>query len=258
MFKDKMVTTAIPERIFALCKVVEKGPIVSSELKEKMEPEYLENGSVYFNDYKNAALELGLISISDDLISLAVDAKVIKNIECMRTYINSRLEIYNTGQFYLVTKAYFEKGSDIFKEDKNIANLGPLFTQMTNYAVDAVAMRSWRFWASFLGFGYLQEMFIIPNAYVFLWDIICNTSLEKGRMYSVSEFVNAITPMSNIIIDFNTANRTFNYGVSNGLRALQDAGKIKMDHILDHKDMWTLYQLKAYSNNSTITHISIM
>lgn len=179
MFKDKMITTAIPERIFALCKIVEKGPIVSSELKDMMEPEYLGNGSVYFNDYKNAAEELGLISISDDLISLAVDAKVIKNIECMRTYINSRLEMFNTGQFYLVTKAYFEKGSDIFKEDKNIANLGPLFTQMTNYPVDAVAMRSWRFWASFLGLGYLQDMFIIPNACVFYGILFAMLHLKK-------------------------------------------------------------------------------
>lgn len=55
MFKEKMVTTAIPERVFALCKIVEKGSIYSSELKNKMEPEFLGNGSVYFNDYKNAA-----------------------------------------------------------------------------------------------------------------------------------------------------------------------------------------------------------
>ena len=27
MFKEKMVTTAIPERVFALCKIVEKGSI---------------------------------------------------------------------------------------------------------------------------------------------------------------------------------------------------------------------------------------
>lgn len=36
-----MVTTAIPERVFALCKIVEKRPIYSSELKNKMEPEFL-------------------------------------------------------------------------------------------------------------------------------------------------------------------------------------------------------------------------
>lgn len=28
MFKEKMVTTAIPERVFALCKIVEKDPYI--------------------------------------------------------------------------------------------------------------------------------------------------------------------------------------------------------------------------------------
>ena len=257
MFKDKMITTAIPERIYVLCKIVEKEPIAPSELKEKMEPEFLGNGSVYFNDYRNAAEELGLITISDNLISLAVDSKVVKNIENMRKYINTRLEMLNKSQFYLVTNAYFEKDSEIFKEDKNIANLGPLFTEMTRNPVDATAMRAWRFWASFLGFGYLQDMFIIPNANVFLWDIICNSSLEKGKIYSISELVNAITPMGNIVIS-DSLSKKFNYGVSNGLRTLHDARKIKMEHILDQKDIWTLYPLKAYSNDSTITHITIL
>ena len=41
MFKEKMVTPAIPERVYALCKIVEKGPITASERKEKMEPDIL-------------------------------------------------------------------------------------------------------------------------------------------------------------------------------------------------------------------------
>lgn len=256
MFKDRMVTTAIPERVFALCKIVEKGSIYSSELKDKMEPEFLGNGSVYFSDYRNAAEELGLITISDDLISLAVDPRVLKSINSMRVYINSQLELHNAGQFYLVTNAYFDKGKDIFKVDKNIANLGPMFNEMTGVPVDAMAMRAWRFWATFLGFGYLHDMFVIPNANVFLEDVISSSNLEKKKRYSVSEFVDAITPMANIIIT-DIANKKFNYGVSNGLRALQDYGKLKMEHIHDQEDMWTLYPLKAYSNDSTITHITI-
>ena len=38
MFREKMVTSAIPERVYVLCKIVEKGPISGSELREKMEP----------------------------------------------------------------------------------------------------------------------------------------------------------------------------------------------------------------------------
>ena len=45
-------------------------------------------------------------------------------------------------------------------------------------------------------------------------------------MYSVSEFVDAITPMANIVMS-DIAAKKFNYGVSNGLRTLQDAGENK-------------------------------
>lgn len=257
MFKEKMATEAIPERVYALCKIVEKGPLSTSEIRDKMEPDFLGNSSPYLYHYKNAAEELGLISISDDLISLAVDESVVKNIESMRIYINQKIEMFNSSQFYLVTNAYFEKGSDIFKEDKNIANLAPMYASLTGMDVDVKAMRAWRFWASFLGFGYLQDMFIIPNANVFLKDIIAGTNLEKNRMYSVSEFVEALLPEANIIIP-DPASKKFNYGVSNGLRALQDSGFIKMEHILDQKDIWSLYPMKAYSNDPIITNITIL
>ena len=118
-------------------------------------------------------------------------------------------------------------------------------------------MRAWRFWASFLGFGYLQDMFIIPNACVFLEDVILSADLEKKKMYTVSEFVNAISPMANIIIP-DAVSKRFSYGVSNGLRALHDSGKIKLEHIMDQMDMWALYPLKSYSNDSTVTHITIL
>ena len=257
MFKEKMVTPAIPERVYAFCKIVEKGPITASEIKEKMEPDFLGNKSSYFNDYRNAAEELGLISISDDLVSLAVEDKVVKSTDNMRKYINQQLEKFNTGQFYLVTNAFFEKGSDIFKEDKNIASLGPMFSEMTGLQVDAMAMRAWRFWASFLGFGYLLDMFIIPNANVFLKDIIMESNIEKNKMYSISEFVDILSPKANIILS-DLSNKKFNYGVSNGLRALQDSGFLKMEHILDQKDIWALYPMKAYSNDSIITNIMIL
>ena len=86
---------------------------------------------------------------------------------------------------------------------------------------------------------------------------ILSADLEKKKMYTVSEFVNAISPMANIIIP-DAASKRFSYGVSNGLRALHDSGKIKLEHIMDQMDMWALYPLKSYSNDSTVTHITIL
>lgn len=252
-----MVTPAIPERVYALCKIVEKRPISQAELKEKMEPDFLNQSSSYFSDYKNAAEELKLISISDNMVTLAVEPSVIKTTARMRQYINGMLEEFHSGQFYQVTKAYFELNSGILAGEKNVASLAPMLSQKINRPVDAMAMRAWRFWVSYLGFGYMQDMFMIPNTDVFLQDVIANAGLEKGRRYSFGEFISRILPFSKIIIDSNPTNKQLCYGVSNGLRALHDAGIIKLEHILDQEDIWNLYPLKAHVMSGTVTNITI-
>ena len=257
MFQEKMVTPAIPERVYTLCKIVEKKPISNNEIKEKMEPGFLNNSSSYYTDYRNAAEELKLISISDNMVSLAVDSSVIKTTAAMRKYINGMLEEFQNGQFYQVTKTYFELDSSILKGEKNVANLAPMISQKTNRPVDAMAMRAWRFWVSFLGMGYLQDMFIIPNADVFLKDLIEIVGFEKNRRYSFGEFIGRISLYAKIIMNTDPTNRSLNYGMSNGLRSLHDAGIIQLEHILDQDDIWNLYQLKAHPISGTVTNITI-
>lgn len=258
MFRDRMNTPAIPERVYALCKIVEKKPISVSNLREKMEPEFLENTTSYFPDYKNAAEELGLIDQSDNTVSLAVAPDKIKNIYSMRRYVNIILDEFKDGQFYQVTKAYFSMNQNALTVDKNVANLGPMFNQLTGRTnIDAPAMRAWRFWASFLGFGYLQDMYLIPNADIFLEDIISLSDFIKDKWYSFDEFMGKIMPYCGIIMDTNASDKKINFGMSNGLRSLHDAGKIKLEHILDQEDIWSLYPLKAHPISATVTNIKI-
>ncbi len=257
MFKEKMVTPAIPERVYTLCKIVEKDPISQKELKEKMEPDFLNQDTLYFNEYKSAAEELKLISVSDNMVTLAVDPAVIKSTQSMRLYVNGMLEEFSSGQFYQVTKAYYELSANVLVGEKNIATLAPMISKKINRSVDAVAMRAWRFWVSYLGFGYMQDMFMIPCADTFLLDLICLAGFEKGRRYSFREFISRIIPLGKIIIDADPSNRRLNYGVSNGLRSLHDAGIIKLEHILDQEDIWTLYPLNAHVISGTVTNITI-
>lgn len=257
MFREKMVTPAIPERVFTLCKIVEKRAISSSDLKAKMEPDYLKQTSSYYSDYRAAAEELQLITVSDNMISLAVDPSVIKTTASMRRYINGILSEFQNGQFYQVTKAYFEMDSNVLNGEKSLVALAPIMSKQLNRPVDAMAMRAWRFWVSYLGFGYLQDMFFIPNAAEFLEDIISMAGIEKGRRYSFGDFMAKIQPYSNIIISHDPSNRQLNYGVSNGLRTLHDAGIIKLEHILDQEDIWNLYPLKAHPISGTVTNITL-
>ena len=258
MFQSKMVTPAIPERVYTLCKVVEKKALTSSEVKNKMEPSYLNQATSYYNDYRNAAEELQLIVITDNVLSLAVDPSVIKDMDSMRFYVNGQLDRFREGQFYKVTKAYFSAGESILHGEQNVANMASAMTLRAGIQVDSMAMRAWRFWASYLGFGYLQGMFVIPNADVFLNDIIHRANFEKNYKYSIDDFLKKIKPYSDIIIDSSDGNKTFSFGVSNGLRTLQDAGYIKMEHIMDQEDTWNLYHIDALSSNEVVTNITVL
>lgn len=259
MFKDKMVTPATPERVYTLCKIVENNSLPVSEVREKMEPVTLSKDTqVYFPDYRTAAEELGLVINSDQMLSLAVSKEQIASISDMRRYVNSKLRDYPDGQFYKVTQAYFELDNSILSGEKNIAFLGQKMSELTGMQVDAPAMRAWRFWVTFLGFGYLQDMFFIPNANVFLEDVLNLLTLSKGTSFSFGEFINLISPFAQIIIGRDASNHRINFGLSNALRTMHDNGIIKLEHILDSSDIWNLYPLKAHEISGTVTNITIL
>lgn len=259
MFKDRMDSFATPERVYVLCKIVESGIYSSSEIREKMEPAILNGDSqIYFPGYRAAAEELGLLSNSDQMLSLAVESRHIANITAMRKYVNTRLSGFSGSQFYRVTQAYFNLNNTIMTGEKNLANLGPQMSSLINMHVDAMDMRAWRFWVTFLGFGYLENMFFIPNAKVFLEDVLQYLNLKKGIVYSFGEFINLISPYAQIILGPDLSNHHLNYGFSNGLRTLHDMGYLKLEHVLDSSDIWNLYPFKAHPINSTVTNITIL
>ena len=41
-------------------------------------------------------------------------------------------------------------------------------------------------------------------------------------------------------------------------RYLQDAGYIKMEHIMDQEDTWNLYHIDALSSNEVVTNITVL
>ena len=183
MFTDgRMVTTATPERVFALCKLVENKDRSESELRECMEPKYLNNGNVYFGDYRKGAEELGLIRSVDNVVSLQVDSEVIANMESMRKYLNGNvIPMLRESTFFKVTRAMFLFDSGILKMDKSISTYSGALQNAGAERIDAAGLRGWRFWATFLGFGFLQDMFFLPNPYVFISDVIETSDLTAGQ-----------------------------------------------------------------------------
>lgn len=252
-----MDTPGIPERVYELCKIVEKKPTKTRELKEKMEPDDLNNNSSYFSQYKSVATELRLISENDDIISLAVNPSEIKDMEAFKKYVIRKLSSFVEGPFFKTTKAYYDLGDSIlFGKEQNIAQMASKLSS-EDLTVDDKGLRGWRFWATFLGLGYVKGMMFLPNASEYLQLLIEQSKLEKNHLYTVNEFLDLLSPQIEMVTNLYDENKTISFGLSNALSTLESAKVIKLDNIMDTGEVWTMYQYIKILDNR-VTHITVL
>lgn len=260
MFGNRMITTAIPERVYVLCREVSSKAADEIVLRGRLEPPQLGGKTQYFGAVKTAAEQLKLINIKENTISLAVDKSVIKSMDNMRAYINMNLESVSESLFYRVTQIYFQMGDAVLGHS-SVSKMCDLVGEKAESKVVEDDMRAWRFWIPFLGMGYLHEPqrnvagIILPNTAIFLKDIIEGLKIKKNTEFTVDEFISTIKPYANIVLQ--SADDTLNYGVSCGLRALNDLGYIKMEHRSDAQVMKSLYRFDESGEDVVVTHITI-
>lgn len=243
MFIGNMVTEAIPARVFALYTIVaSKNGISRSELKELMEPSGIFVGSSYFNTVLNTAVELKLIEIQDNYVSLLVSKENMKSIDDFRLYVISKLEYYEGEQFYRCTNAIVNLDDKIFKHS-SVAE-SEMLSFLSDYSgqqVTAPMARGWRFWAQFIGIGYMNEMAFLPNAYTFIKQVMKLMELEKGKEYQMDEFMAKFNQYGRILTANAKKERYLNLALSNGFRELHDNGEIVLKYISDQEANWSLY-----------------
>ena len=262
MFDSRMRTMAIPERVFALCQMLANGPVSEENARKKFEPDSLAGTSPYFGSVRDAAEQLGLIlNITDEkLLRLNVGLQVIENMNTFRLYINKNIETISEGQFYKKTKAWMYNSDRLFhieKESQTVSKLVGYLNEIdSTLKLDEDAMRAWRFWSSFLGFGYLHDMVFLPNAAVFVHDCIVNTKLEKDKEYTISEFIEKLHPYISICISpEDEKEHKMGLALSSALRTLNDLGIVELKYINDRQDEWKMTTMPMHIFASIITDI---
>lgn len=262
MFGNRMQTSAIPERVYALCREIVSKPMDESDLKNLLEPQNLGGKTPYFGTVRTAAEQLQLISTKENMISLAVEKDVVKSMENMRRYINLHLENLSDGLFYKVTQGYLDMGTEVL-DHNSVSKMSDIMGRSIGEKVIEDDMRAWRFWMSFLGFGYMHDSqagaagILLPNVATFLNDIIIGLGIKKKTEYSIDEFVSEITPYANIALHNAWETKSFNYAFSNAIRMLNDTGVIKAEHRLDAQEIWSLYPCDGHEIETVVTHIKI-
>lgn len=262
MFDSTMKTMAIPERVFALCQVLKGGTISEEDAKKMFEPGTLAGNSPYFGAVRTAAEQIGLIETNADSkeIRLCVDKKIVENMQSMRTYVNSKIETFSDGQFYKTTRTWMHNSGELFNVDKDLQSVSKMVGILNKYdtdlKLDEDSMRAWRFWSSFLGFGYLHDMFFMPNAAIYLWDSIKNSGIKTKKIYTVTEFFESLQPFTNICLsDDEISRRKMNLAVSNAMRTLNDLGVVALKYVNDREDEWNLTPMTLHAFSSLVTDV---
>lgn len=262
MFGNKMQTSAIPERVYALCREVASRPKDENTLKLLLEPQNLGGKTPYFGIVRTAAEQLQLINTKENTISLAVDKEAVKSMDNMRHYINMHLELVSDSLFYKVTQGYLDMGTEVL-DHNSVSKMSDVMGRNIGEKVIEDDMRAWRFWMAFLGFGYMHDSqagaagILLPNTAVFLRDIIESLKFKKKTGYRIDEFVDVVMPYAKIALHNAVDTKTFNYGFSNAIRMLNDLRVIKAEHRLDAQEIWSLHPCEGHDLETTVTHITI-
>lgn len=257
MFTGNMDTMSIPARVYALYKiVVNNNGIKRNDLLKTMEPPSLKKiedsktKTSYFTSVLNCALELKFVELKDGNVSLLVSSDQIQSIDDMRLLATKSLNEFKDYQFYQVTKAALKMNEKIFdlvplSAEKSVS----YFSSETKGTVTNVNMNGWRFWAEFLGFGYVPSTStFIPNAYRFLKNALVDTDLKIGEEYTFAEFLGKVNVYGTILTEANEDSHKINMAFSNALRMLEANDEIQLLRQNDRPDNYMLYPSETNDN----------
>ena len=229
MFIGNMVTEAIPIRVYSLYKIaLGKREITRAEIQRQMEPEGIYEGNSYFPTILKTAIEL---------------KESINNIDEFRMYTISKLNNFEDEQFFKFTNAIVNLNEKVYAFS-NIADpattLNVLSSQIGQQLTPPMA-RGWRFWAQFLGFGYMDDMAFLPNAYIYVKNVLKLLQLEKGMEYEINDFMAKFNQYGKILCSNLQPERNMNIALSSALRELHENNEIELKYGSDTIDGWTLF-----------------
>lgn len=260
MFKanpDGMRMEPTPERVLSVCRLVAHESMTRDDVRRDM--------TLGSSDEKEAdqiaksihvALEeLSLIRSQADKLVLAVNPAVIASPAAFRRYVSSRVFFAKDTTFYMFTKWLISQNERIFglKTWEALAKTcGSEVKELS--ALKDNAVLGWRFWAAFLGIGYLSGTMIIPNMKLRLQDILAAAYTEKFRYNETvlaQDFMRWLGPK----IPEAEINGPLPLALSAGLRTLHEVGLIRLETWSDSVPVM-LYYVDGDPVNS-FTHISV-
>lgn len=180
MFKtnpDAMRMEATPERVYAVCRLVAHKPCSKEDIVSYISLDEMASDAT--GDINRAlgvaSAELGLLVNKDGKYSLQVATSVLDSTTSFRQYVANKVFANPDSTFTQFSRWYVSRNETIFAlsswEDKAVA---AKISSNELSSINENAVLGWRFWASFLGLGYLSGTMLLPNMKLRIQDALAN------------------------------------------------------------------------------------
>ena len=258
MFKvnpDGMRMEPTSERVLSVCRLIAHKSMTRDEVHKAMTLEINDSSDQIRSSINVALEELAIIKEEAGKLILAVDPAVLSSPTSFRRYVSSRVFSAKDTTFYLFTKWVISQNERIFslKSWEGMAKTcGSEVKELST--LNENAGLGWRFWAAFLGIGYLSGTMIIPNMKLRLEDILATTYTEKFKYNETILAQDFILWLSTKMPEVEIGNK-LPLALSAGLRTLHEIGLIKLETWSDSTPVM-LYYVDGDPING-FTHISV-
>lgn len=249
-FSERIQKEATPKRVYAFLKLVEYKEMTKSELEKYLQPKALQNkelskaNNTPFTSVYSFVEKANLIEVDKyfgETITLKnIESDDLKDWDSYRKFMSKLLLSNENSNFLKFTSWYLQQEKEVFNYSSS-EDIQKHLSGDIGVLIEGDIL-GWRFWASFLGIGFLSGGIIIPNTYLRIKDAIEeDTTIQRDVEIPFEDFIKKILVRCKEFKSCINGNN-INFGISNGLRTLHDKKLIQLIKTNDSTEVWHLYR----------------
>ncbi len=252
-YPDRVKPEPTPERVMAMLRILERGPMTKEALHEAITLASVFRGdaSSVYNPLYSAVRQLGLVLETDGKVQLAVPGESFACSVPLRRTIANIIFRKSDSTFFLISQRFLALNQDVLSIQKWEEMSQRLSTE--HYQFREEDLLGWRWWAGFLGLGYLVGTTLIPNLNHRLADMLTVSQFTHQENVPMEDFVAHLESWC-LETAASRRERTLGLGVSNGLRLLAGRGVLEFRNQRD-TERWNLFHVETHPINE-VTHIT--
>lgn len=272
-FDNSLKNLQTPERVRALCQLVEYAPYTREEVVQMLQPTSLNKSQDTSKQILTLALKGELVKEREDhrLIS-GMPPGAAKDPEQFRRAVIQHARQQPDLVFHRFTAWALGKGREMMvnKVDQlEILFFHEVSSKSTiNREYNDTNIRGWMTWSAYLGYGFEHNGYFLVNPALRIEEELrFGESLVKGKPMFFRSFMQWLSlsipeldggVYHEQVFPGQKGKQQLSYALSAGLRTLHTQGIIKLRGVKDASDVWFLTPSKLHEISSAVTEITIV